>query len=185
MEHNRLPGPAEWCQFFCSVDNRPRPKTSMLKSVNCFCYWEGACQCVHTPPWLINDQPLEKYSPILAGGYISSNLSWSKHVSNICSSKWACCIAASIMTVSLTHWKLSSYTSSVRPLLEFAVFVIHILWRTLQPWNLFKDLLLKCVQCPGPWEDVDYDERLCMFNLPTLKAIGGTPWNLLLIQTPE
>ena len=60
------------------------------------------------------------------------------------------------------------YTSFVSMLFLFG---IPILRRTLQPLNLSKDLLLKCVQvCIKAWEDVDYDEWLCMLNLSTLKA---------------
>ena len=56
----------------------------------------------------------------------------------------------------------------MRPLLEYAVPV----WDP----HLVKDIsALESVQrfatkvCTKAWEDVDYDERLCMLNLPTLK----------------
>ena len=61
------------------------------------------------------------------------------------------------------------YTSSMRPLLEYAVPV----WDP----HLEKDIAaLESVQsfatkvCTKAWEDVNYDERLGMLNLPTLKA---------------
>ena len=69
------------------------------------------------------------------------------------------------MAVSLTPL----YTSFVLSLLEHAVPV----WDP----HLVKDIVaLKSVQriytkvCTKAWEDVDYDEQLCMLNLPNLKA---------------
>jgi len=103
--------------------------------------------------------------------HISSDLSWSNHVSNVCSRakkqmgmlyyRFYCDCEPNILK--------TFFTSFVRPLLEYAVSV----WDP----HLVKDIAtLESVQrfatkvCTKGWEDVDYDERLCMLNLPTLKA---------------
>ena len=57
---------------------------------------------------------------------------------------------------------------------------IPILWRTMWPWNLFKDLLQKCVQCPAKmWTMMN--GSVC--SACQLRKLGSTPWNLLHIAT--
>ena len=54
------------------------------------------------------------------------------------------------------------------------LFGIPILKRTLQPWNLFNDLLLKCVQRPGKmWTMMN--GSVC--STCQLWKLGSTPWN--------
>ena len=70
----------------------------------------------------------------------------------------------------------SLYTSFMRPLLEYAVpvYVIPILWRTLWPWSLFKDLLQKCVQRPGKmWTMMN--SSVC--STCQIWKLGGIPQN--------
>ena len=79
----------------------------MLKSVNRFCYREDACQCVHIPSWLMTNL-WRKYSLTNTWGFTflltypgaTTFLIYAQELK----SKWACCIDASIVTVSLTHW---------------------------------------------------------------------------------
>ena len=139
-----------------------------MLSVNRFCYWEGACQCVHTPSWLMTNL-WRKYSPTNSWWFtfllIYPGATMFLIYAQELKSKWACHFYCDCEPNTLKIF----FTSFVRPLLEYAVPV----WDP----HLVKDIAaLESVQrfdtkvCTKAWEDVDYDEWLCMLNLLTLKA---------------
>ena len=105
------------------------------------------------------------------GVLISSNLSWCNHVSNICSraKKHLGMLYRRFYRDADCSTLRMLYTTSVRPLLEYAVPV----WDP----HLLKDIkAIKSVQrfatkvCTKAWLGVDYNDRLSMLNLTTLET---------------
>ena len=105
------------------------------------------------------------------GVLISYNLSLGNHVSNICSraKKHMGMLYCRFYHDSDSNTLRMLYTTSVRPLLEYAVPV----WDP----HLVKDIeAIKSVQrfttkvCTKAWQGVDYKDQLSMLNLTTLEA---------------
>ena len=119
-----------------------------------------------------NGLPLEKVQSYkYLGVSISSNLSWGNHVSNICSraKKHLGMLYRRFYRDADSSTLRMLYTTSVRPLLEYAVPV----WDP----HLLKDIkAIESVQrfatkvCTKAWLGVDCNDRLSMLNLTTLKT---------------
>ena len=121
---------------------------------------------------LVNGQPLEKVQSYkYLGVLISSDLSWSGHISSICSK------AKKQMGMLYRRFYRDTdpstlrmlYVTQVRPLLEYAVPVWDpYLVKDVQALEAVQRFATKvCTKC---WEGSNYSERLQTLNLTTLQA---------------